>query len=112
VTIELPEVIPGGARAEPPGDRLAAWPAVTGRLRGPGPRDIRGILNLGIRVDPGASPRPDLVTGTLPQVLGQLHGLLDLGFTGLSFTPVGPARKASMRQLAEEVIPALRSARS
>ncbi len=76
------------------------------------PRDIRGILNLGIRVDPGASPRPDLVTGTLPQVLGQLHGLLDLGFTGFSFTPVGPARKAGLQHLAEEVIPALRSARS
>ena len=76
------------------------------------PQDVRGILNLGIRIDPGASPRPDLVTGPFPQVLGQLHGLLDLGFTGFSFRPVGPGRKAGMQHIAEEVIPALRSARS
>ena len=76
------------------------------------PRDIRGILNLGIRIDPGASPQPDLVTGPVHQVLSQLHGLLDLGFTGFSFLPVGPDRKASMQHIAEEVIPALRSARS
>jgi alkanesulfonate monooxygenase SsuD/methylene tetrahydromethanopterin reductase-like flavin-dependent oxidoreductase (luciferase family) len=76
------------------------------------PRDIRGILNLGIRIDPGASPRPDLVTGPVPQVLSQLHGLLDLGFTGFSFLPMGPDREASMQHIADEVIPALRSARS
>jgi alkanesulfonate monooxygenase SsuD/methylene tetrahydromethanopterin reductase-like flavin-dependent oxidoreductase (luciferase family) len=76
------------------------------------PRDIRGILNLGIRIDPGASPQPDLVTGPVPKVLSQLHGLLDLGFTGFSFSllPPGPGRKASMQHIAEELLPALRSA--
>jgi hypothetical protein len=76
------------------------------------PQDVRGILNLGIRIDPGASPQPDLVTGPVPKVLSQLHGLLDLGFTGFSFSllPPGPGRKASMQHIAEELLPALRSA--
>ncbi len=76
------------------------------------PRDIRGILNLGIRIDLGASPQPGLVAGPVTRVLGQLHDLLDLGFNGLSFLPAGPDRKADMRQIAEEIIPVLRSARS
>jgi alkanesulfonate monooxygenase SsuD/methylene tetrahydromethanopterin reductase-like flavin-dependent oxidoreductase (luciferase family) len=73
------------------------------------PQDIRGILNLGIHIDPGAGPRPDLVTGTVPQILGQLHDLLDLGFTGFSFMPIGQDRQAGMQEIAEEIIPALRS---
>jgi alkanesulfonate monooxygenase SsuD/methylene tetrahydromethanopterin reductase-like flavin-dependent oxidoreductase (luciferase family) len=73
------------------------------------PQDIRGILNLGIRIDPGASSQSDLVTGTVPQILGQLHGLLDLGFTGFSFMPLGQDRRAGMQEIAEEIIPALRS---
>jgi len=72
------------------------------------PQDIRGILNLGIRIDHGASPQPDLVTGTVPQILGQLHDLLDLGFTGFSFLPIGQDRQAGMQEIAEEIIPALR----
>lgn len=58
------------------------------------------------------SPQPGLVTGPVTRVLGQLHDLLDLGFDGLSFLPAGPDRKAGMQQIAEEIIPVLRSARS
>jgi len=74
------------------------------------PDDIRGILNLSIRIDPAAQPRPDTVTGSAPQVASQLRDLLGLGFTGFNFILSGPGRIASMQQIAHDVLPALRSA--
>jgi alkanesulfonate monooxygenase SsuD/methylene tetrahydromethanopterin reductase-like flavin-dependent oxidoreductase (luciferase family) len=72
------------------------------------PDEIRGILNLNLRLDPGAEPGPDSVTGSPGQVIGQLRDLLGLGFTGFSFLLGGPDRVAAMRQVADEVLPALR----
>jgi hypothetical protein len=43
------------------------------------------------------------------QVVSQLRDLLGLGFTGFSFIVGGPGRTANMQQIAEEVLPALRS---
>ena len=76
------------------------------------PTDIRSILNLGIRVDPDARPRPDLVSGSAKDVVSQLQDLRGLGFTGFNFLISGPDRTASMRRIAEEVLPALRSTAS
>ena len=50
-----------------------------------------------------------MITGPAKQVTSQLRDLLDLGFTGFNFNISGPDRTADMRQIAEEVLPALRS---
>jgi alkanesulfonate monooxygenase SsuD/methylene tetrahydromethanopterin reductase-like flavin-dependent oxidoreductase (luciferase family) len=71
---------------------------------------IRGILNLGIYIDPDAQPRSDAVTGSAAQVVSQLRDLLGLGFTGFNFIINGPDRIAAMHQIAEDVLPILRSA--
>jgi alkanesulfonate monooxygenase SsuD/methylene tetrahydromethanopterin reductase-like flavin-dependent oxidoreductase (luciferase family) len=71
------------------------------------PDEIRGILNLSIRIDPKAEPQPDLVTGSAKQVVSQLQGLLGLGFTGFNFIVSGPDRTANMQRIAEEVLPVL-----
>jgi alkanesulfonate monooxygenase SsuD/methylene tetrahydromethanopterin reductase-like flavin-dependent oxidoreductase (luciferase family) len=73
------------------------------------PDQIRGILNVSIRVDPDAQPQPDAVTGSAKQVVSQLQGLLGLGFTGFSFIVQGPGQITNMQQIAEEVLPVLRS---
>ena len=81
------------------------------RAAGRRPEDIRGILNLGIRIDPDARLGPDSVTGSPRQVAGQLRDLLGLGFTGFNFILSGPDRMASMQQIARDVLPTLRAAR-
>ncbi len=73
------------------------------------PDEIRGILNVSIRIDPDAEPQPDMVTGSARQVVSQLRDLLGLGFTGFNFIVSGPGQIANMRRIAEEVLPALRS---
>lgn len=73
------------------------------------PDEIRGILNVAIRIDPDARPQPDVVTGSAKQVVSQLRDLLGLGFTGFNFIVSGPGRAPSMQRIAEEVLPVLRS---
>ena len=68
------------------------------------PEDIRGLLNLAVRIDPAAGPQPDLVTGSVRQVVSQLQDLLGLGFTGFNFMVRTPA---DLPRLAEEVLPEL-----
>ena len=68
------------------------------------PEDIRGLLNLAVRIDPAAGPQPDLVTGSVRQVVSQLQDLLSLGFTGFNFMVRTPA---DLPRLAEEVLPEL-----
>jgi len=74
------------------------------------PEEIRGILNLNIRIDAAATPQPDVITGSVLHVTSQLQELLGLGFTGFNFILGGPGRTAQMQRIAEEVLPALRSA--
>ena len=74
------------------------------------PAEIRGILNVGIRIDPAAGPRQDVVTGSATQVVRQLRDLLGLGFTGFNFIVSGPDRIANVQRIAGEVLPVLRSA--
>jgi hypothetical protein len=70
---------------------------------------IRGILSLAIRLDPGAQPLPEAVTGTARQVLNQLQHLRRLGFTGFNFLTSGPDRATTLQQIANDGLPALRS---
>jgi alkanesulfonate monooxygenase SsuD/methylene tetrahydromethanopterin reductase-like flavin-dependent oxidoreductase (luciferase family) len=82
---------------------------VAAEAAGRRPSEIRGILNLNIRIDPEAQPLPERVTGSATQVISQLRHLLALGFTGFNFLAGGPDRIAAMRQIADEVLPVLRS---
>jgi alkanesulfonate monooxygenase SsuD/methylene tetrahydromethanopterin reductase-like flavin-dependent oxidoreductase (luciferase family) len=90
---------------------VAEFPAMRRRIdaaaeaAGRRPADIRGLLNLGVRIDPAAGPQPDLVTGSVPQVIRQLRDLLSLGFTGFNFMVRTPA---DLPVLAAEVLPELR----
>jgi alkanesulfonate monooxygenase SsuD/methylene tetrahydromethanopterin reductase-like flavin-dependent oxidoreductase (luciferase family) len=97
---------------------LAEIPAMRRRIdaaaqaAGRRPDQIRGILNLTIRIGPDASPAPHAITGSPAQVVNQLRDLLGLGFTGFNFSFDGPDRTAAMRKAAEDVLPALRPAKS
>lgn len=75
------------------------------------PEDIRGILNVSVRIDPDAAPEQDVVTGSAEQVVSRLRDLRSLGFTGFNFLVGGPDRIAGMQKLAEEVLTHLRSDR-
>jgi alkanesulfonate monooxygenase SsuD/methylene tetrahydromethanopterin reductase-like flavin-dependent oxidoreductase (luciferase family) len=70
------------------------------------PEDIRSVLNLGVRIDPGAQPQSGLVTGSAKQVVSQLQHLAGrYGFTGFNFLLKQPA---DLQRLAGEVVPELR----
>ena len=73
------------------------------------PDEIRSILNLTIRIGPEAQPQHDAVAGSARQARSQLRHLLGLGFTGFNFLVSGPDQIAAVQQIAEEVLPALRS---
>lgn len=69
------------------------------------PGQIRSILNLNVRLDPGAAPDPDVVTGSAKQVVSQLQELITrYGFTGFNFLPSHPD---DLPRLAEDVLPEL-----
>ncbi|MBO0817598.1 MAG: LLM class flavin-dependent oxidoreductase, partial [Actinobacteria bacterium] len=93
---------------------VAEFPAMRRRIdaaaeaAGRRPADIRGILNLNIRLGPAAQPEEDVVTGSAEQAVSQLRYLLSLGFTGFNFL-AGPDQRDAMQRIAAEVLPALRS---
>lgn len=95
---------------------LAEFPAMRRRIdaaaeaAGRRPADIRSILNLSIRLGPAAQPEEDVVTGSAEQVVSQLRHFLSLGFTGFNFLVSGAEQAAARQRIAEEVLPALRSA--
>jgi alkanesulfonate monooxygenase SsuD/methylene tetrahydromethanopterin reductase-like flavin-dependent oxidoreductase (luciferase family) len=95
---------------------LEEFPAMRRRIdeaalaAGRSPDEIRGVLNVNVRLDADAQPERDAVTGSAAQCVSQLRDLLGLGFTGFNFLIGGPDRSAALRQVAEEVVPALRSA--
>jgi alkanesulfonate monooxygenase SsuD/methylene tetrahydromethanopterin reductase-like flavin-dependent oxidoreductase (luciferase family) len=83
---------------------------VAAEAAGRRPEEIRSILNVTIGINSDAEPQPDVVTGSARQVVSQLHELVGLGFTGFNFIVSGPRQTASLQGIAEEVLPALRSA--
>ena len=74
------------------------------------PAEVTCAYNLTVHVDEHATPRPGTVTGSPDVVADQLLGFLELGFTALSFIPVGPDPAGQAQRLAREVLPALRAA--
>lgn len=86
--------------------RVRAAAAAAGR----DPDAVRCVYNLEIRVDPAGHPRPTVVSGRGDRVTQLLLDLVNLGFTGFNFIPVGPDEGEQRALLATEVIPSLRGA--
>lgn len=53
-----------------------------------------------------------VVAGSAAEVTDRLTAFVDLGFTSMNFTPLGPGPRAQAERLAEDVLPALRAAAS
>jgi probable F420-dependent oxidoreductase len=89
-------------------ERVLAAAAAAGR----DPGELTCAYNLGVRVDeherPGTSP--SVVAGPADAVAEQLAGFAGLGFTAFNFQPAGPDPAAQVERLANEVVPAVRTA--
>jgi len=85
-------------------DRIVAAAERAGRS----PDALTLVSNLQIRVDPGAAPATDIVTGPPDAVVEQLVAFTRLGFAGFNLQPLGPDRPEQIERLAEEIIPLVR----
>jgi alkanesulfonate monooxygenase SsuD/methylene tetrahydromethanopterin reductase-like flavin-dependent oxidoreductase (luciferase family) len=79
------------------------------RAAGRRPDEITCAYNLEIRVDDRAEAEPSVVSGSAEAVTERLLGFAALGFTAMSFAPLGPDEDEQAERLAREVIPALRA---
>jgi probable F420-dependent oxidoreductase len=95
----------------PPERVTAMRDRVLTAARGAGrdPEEITCVYNLDIRIDERAEASPTVVSGAPDAVAEQLLGFLKLGFTALSFLPVGPGEDEQVERLAREVLPAVRA---
>lgn len=80
------------------------------REAGRDPDEITCVYNLDVRVDEQASPEPSVVSGSADAVAERLLELAAIGFTALSFLPVGPGQAEQIERLGREVLPILREA--
>ena len=73
--------------------------------------DVTCALNLAVRIGsaPGSADTHDLVTGDPGTVAEQLKELAGMGFTVFNFMVTGPDSDKQIEQLAQEVLPSLRS---
>jgi alkanesulfonate monooxygenase SsuD/methylene tetrahydromethanopterin reductase-like flavin-dependent oxidoreductase (luciferase family) len=95
-----PDEIPG-LRA-----RIEAAASATGR----DPAEITYAYNVVVRVDPDASPQPNVVSGSADQIIDRLQGFAALGFTVINFMPSGPDPSGQTERIATEIVPVLRRA--
>jgi len=82
-------------------DRIHSAAAAAGRE----PASIRAIYNLSINLNPAARSSEDAIGGSASDIIEQLHGLTELGFTG--FNLIVPDDHA--RAVAEDILPAVRA---
>jgi probable F420-dependent oxidoreductase len=80
------------------------------RDAGRDPDQITCAYNLEIRVDDHPDTEPSVVAGPAEAVVERLVGFVELGFTAMSFMPVGPDKDEQFERIAGEVVPALRAA--
>ena len=84
-------------------DRIRAASVAAGR-----PADaVRAVCSVPVRLDPRARSTAGVVAGSAADVIGQLHGFTELGFTGFDLIP----GRDQLRAVAENVVPALRELR-
>jgi len=85
-------------------DQVRAASVAAGR-----PADaVRAIYSVPVRLDPRARSTAGLITGSASDIVGQLHALTELGFTGFDLMP----GRDQLRAVAEDVVPALRELRA
>jgi alkanesulfonate monooxygenase SsuD/methylene tetrahydromethanopterin reductase-like flavin-dependent oxidoreductase (luciferase family) len=65
---------------------------------------VRAIYSVPVRLDPKARTGAGVVAGSADDVIEQLHGFAELGFTGFDLMP----SRDQLRAVAEDVVPALR----
>jgi len=68
---------------------------------------VRAVYSVPVRLDPKARTDAGVIAGSAADVIEQLHGFTELGFTGLDLMPA----REQMRAVAEDVVPALRQLR-
>ena len=68
---------------------------------------MRAVYSVPVRLDPRARTTAGDVAGSAADVIEQLHGFTELGFTGFDLMP----SRGQLRAVAEEVLPALRELR-
>jgi len=84
-------------------DRIRAASVAAGR-----PADaVRAVYSVPVRLDPRARRTAGVVAGSAADIVEQLHGFTELGFTGFDLMPA----RDQMRAVAEDVVPALRQLR-
>ncbi len=81
-------------------DRIRTASAAAGR-----PADaVRAIYSVPVYLDSRAHSSPGVIAGSAADIIEQLHGFTELGFSGFDLMP----RREHMRAVAEDVVPALR----
>jgi alkanesulfonate monooxygenase SsuD/methylene tetrahydromethanopterin reductase-like flavin-dependent oxidoreductase (luciferase family) len=84
-------------------DQIRAASVAAGR-----PADaVRAVYSVPVRLDPRARSTDGLVAGSAADLIDQLHGFTELGFTGFDLMP----GRDQLRAVAEDVVPALRELR-
>ena len=84
-------------------DRIRAAAAAAGR-----PADaVRAVYSVPVRLDPRARSTDGVVAGSAADLIEQLHGFTELGFTGFDLMP----GRDQLRAVAQDVVPALRELR-
>jgi alkanesulfonate monooxygenase SsuD/methylene tetrahydromethanopterin reductase-like flavin-dependent oxidoreductase (luciferase family) len=85
-------------------DRIRTASVAAGR-----PADaVRAVYSVPVRLDPKAHSTTDVIAGSAADIVEQLHGFTELGFTGFDLMP----SRDQMRALAEDVVPAVRQLRT
>lgn len=81
-------------------DRIRAASVAAGR-----PADaVRAVYSVPVRLDPKARSTAGVIAGSAADIVEQLDGFTELGFTGFDLMP----SREQMRALADDVVPALR----
>jgi len=84
-------------------DRIRTASAAAGR-----PADaVRAVYSVPVRLDPRARTTAGVIAGSAADIIEQLHGFTELGFTGFDLMP----SRNQIRAIAQDVVPALRALR-
>jgi alkanesulfonate monooxygenase SsuD/methylene tetrahydromethanopterin reductase-like flavin-dependent oxidoreductase (luciferase family) len=73
------------------------------------PDEITCALNVEIAITKHVDPNPDLIAGPVNSVVARLGEFIAMGFTTFNFMPIESQPVEQAEQLANEVMPALRS---
>jgi alkanesulfonate monooxygenase SsuD/methylene tetrahydromethanopterin reductase-like flavin-dependent oxidoreductase (luciferase family) len=81
-------------------DRIRTASVAAGR-----PADaVRAVYSVPVRLDPRARTTDSIIAGSAADIIEQLHGFTELGFTGFDLMP----SRDQIRAIAQDVVPALR----